>query len=388
VLAELVLSSEHITKAICERVGLPVEHVSDPRFLERISWKLGFNLPRFDDNLTLLRQRLDTFYQELLAVGSLRSERDRERIRSAGVNLFVSIEQFLQQLVCYNVWLLASDHFIDTKFTYDLKHAMAKVSDVLGRSLSAGNNEVRWKTDGENPLGTLVAYLNASSRWMTSLLTADRDLLLRAEVDLPHFVEDKFRVFPYVHIALWADADHSALKRHVDSFQLICSKVFRSNLASIRNGLDHQRDEQSFPKIEEMLVFIAHFREAVDGADVNRYVPKEFWLESTQRDRFGRSEHTFRDYAGRTQVFYGPSFIHVPYPPPDFRSPRLIAPGNLTGYSNGEMVFRIREPSLYASYWAGYPRRRRIPSPHSEASGVVSSVQGDLQSDPATTSVG
>jgi hypothetical protein len=48
-----------------------------------------------------------------------------------------------------------------------------------------------------------------------------------------------------------------------------------------------------------MLAFVAHFREALDTADVHRYFPKEFWLEHRQSDRYSRTELLFRDYSGR-----------------------------------------------------------------------------------------
>ena len=361
---EVVLASEPVTRQICERIGCSIEDSLDSKFVEKVLWKLGFDLPRFSETLSMLRRRLDSFSQELLAVGTLRGERDRERIRSVGVNLFVSVEEFLQQLLCYNVWLLSSDHFLTTKFKYDSRVAMRKVAEVLGETVTSGAFQFQWKAQGENPLGTLLAYLHAAVTWMESLHSAKREELLREESDLPHYADDRFKVFPYTHTMLWADADYSALGRFIEGFRLICEKTARANLASIRNGLDHQRDEATFPKIDEMLAFVAHFREVVDSVDVGRYFPKEFWVEKGQKDRFGRTEVVFKDYSGRLHTSYGPTFVH------DFatswmtEAPALIAPGRLMGFANGDLMLRIKEGSVYADYWDGYPRRRNIPSPH------------------------
>ena len=51
-------------------------------------------------------------------------------------------------------------------------------------------------------------------------------------------------------------------------------------------------------------------------------------------------------------------------PKPEFSHPVLIAPGNLLGEPIAELRFDIRERSAYSDYWANYPRRRKIPSPH------------------------
>jgi len=370
-LKELVLASEPVTKAICEKLKYSLEDLNDRKHVDRLLWKLGFDLPRFSDTLTLLKRSLDLFSQELLAVGTLKEERDRERIRSVGVNLFVSVEVFLEELVCFNVWLLASDHFLKTKFRYDVNAARLKVSDVLGPILSSGDITVAWSTQNTNTLGTLMAYLNATAEWMNVLPGYQKEALLRTEGDLPDFADDKLRVFPFRHTTLWADSDLGHLERLAVSFADMVAKIARSNLAAIRNGLDHQRDETGFPGIDEMLAFVAHLREAVDVADINRFFPKEFWLEKTHEDRFGRQEFELKDYFGRSHVFFGPSFVQgIPGISAD--APFIIAPGNLLGFANAEIMFAFHEPSTYSRYWESYPRRRQIPNGHTRVAEIQS----------------
>ncbi len=370
---ELVLASEPVTKAICDKLRCPVVDLIDNRFVDRLLWKLGFDLPRFGDTLGLLRRRLESFGQELLAVGTLRGERDRERIRSAGVNLFVSVEEFLEQIVCFNVWLLASDHFLVTGFRYDSRIARRKVAEVLGRTVISGEVEATWNAEDANTLGSMMAYLNETANWMKSLPGSQRQALLRPEADLPNYADDEFRVFPFLHTALWADSDFGCLEKLANDFAGFVVRISRSNLASIRNGLDHHRDEVSFPKIDEMLAFVAHFREAVDIADINRFFPKEFWLERTHEDRFARQEFEFKDYFGRSHVFFGPSFVHG-IPGATHDRPVVIAPGNLLGFANAEILFTVRETSVFSAYWEGYPRRRQIPNGHNRAAEIQSAA--------------
>jgi hypothetical protein len=170
-------------------------------------------------------------------------------------------------------------------------------------------------------------------------------------------------VFPYIHTALWADADYGSLNRLVEAFQDMCGNLARANLASIRNGLDHKRDEHTFPKVDEMLAFIGHFRQALDSADVQRYFPKEFWLSQWEADRYERVKLVLKDYCGRRQCLYSPSFLHKVTANISSVYPVIIGPGNILGYTNAEIYFRIGEASVYADYWSDYPRRREIPNP-------------------------
>jgi hypothetical protein len=360
---DLVLASEPITRAISARVGCPIAQLTGNSFIEKLLWKIGFSTPQFSDTLSVLRRRLDTFNQELLAVGTLQTERDRERIRSAGVNLFVSIEEFLDQVVSYNIWLLASDHFLVTHCLFDSQAARSLVPKILGSSVGSAEQGLEWDLCKTNTLGPLMAYLHATTTWIKGLLGKATEAYVRPEADLPHFADYAFRIFPFRHTVLWADSDSSSIERLAEGFAAIAVRIARSNLASIRNGLDHHRDEAGFPKLGEMLAFVAQFREAVDMADVNRFFPKEFWLSNTKVDQFGRREFVFRDYLQREHVFYGPPFVHG-LPAVRTDAPLVIAPGNLLGFANAEIVFGIRQKSVYSDYWDGYPRRRHIPSPH------------------------
>jgi hypothetical protein len=359
---ELVLASEPITNIICEKVCCSLEDLAGEKFIDKLLWKMGFDAPRFGDTLSLLRRRLDAFNQELLSLGSLDTEQDREKVRSVGVNLFVSIEDFLDHVVSYNVWVLAADHFLETHFKFDIHSARSMVSMVLGPTIGSGNDESRWNSNRTNTLGVVMAYLQCATTWINELPRKKREPLVRSEEDMPHFADYDFRIFPFKHTAMWADCDYGSLTRLADVFVSISTKIAQSNLAGIRNGLDHHRDAAGFPKVVDMLAFAARIREAIDIADVNRFFPKEFWLESRKQDRFGREEFVFKDYLQRKHVFYGPTFVHG-LPVVGVDVPAVIAPGNLLGYANAEVVFTPRQKSVYSEYWAGYPRRRIIPSP-------------------------
>ncbi len=364
VVSELVLSSMPVTRVVCERFGIPIEAVDRGAALtELLLWKLGFNPSRFPDQYARFKTRIDEFSATVLPLLEVRTEEERARVRSVGVNLFVSVENFIQELVSYNTWLLASDHFVTTRFKYDSRHAIAGVPAVLGGTLQSGEVSASWRADGDNTLGTLLVYAQKMIDWIESLKAQDRMVVLRPKEDLPHYADDSEQSFVFRHTTLWADADSGELEQYVQGLSSVVAQLQRADIATIRNGLDHRRDDRDFPRADVMLACSARLRDALEVADARRYLPKIFWLQSLGTDRVGRQQFVFSDYVGREITLGGPPVVSG-LPKPNFREPALIAPGNLLGEPNAELRFAVRERSVYAEYWANYPRRRQIPSPH------------------------
>jgi len=374
---ELILSSMPITLHVAKNLGVQVsDHEDDDTIAQKIIWKIGLDLPRYSDEYSHLRDRITQFNDILLRTSSIRTENDRAQIRSIGVNLFVSIEHLLEQLISYNVWLLSSDHFLVTKFNYTGQEALQSVSRVLGQSISFDNTSILWDDSGGNTLGSLMSYLSKACDWMQTLTTADRSVLERPIEDLPHFAADQSMIFPFRHKQMWADADQSELSNYVILFARIAKLLAQSNLANIRNGLDHKRSAENFPSLEDMIACVTRIKEALDLADINRFIPKSYWLKHRAIDRFGNEEYLLHDYMDRPLQLRGPTPI-LGRKSLKFNEPVLIAPGNILDLPNSEIIFRGAEESLYAKYWAGYPRRRTIPSNTGDSSSQVDSSIGD-----------
>lgn len=362
VVDDLVLSSAPVTIAVADRLGIStVEGGELPPLANRLLWRLGFNPPRYSEFYTQLRERVSHFRLTLVEVGAVRDEADRERIRSAGVNLFVSMERFLEDLVAFNVWLLASDHFLDTSFVYERATAVSTVAATLGDHVMAGGVELPWAVVGGNNLGTLVAYANAAKKWMQMLPDASADGYERPAEDLPHFAEREDLKFTFAHTQLWADADDASLRAHTDLFSRIVDHLNRSQLAKVRNGIDHDRSEAAFPSVEEMISCVTWIESAVSAADEHRLVPKELWLVAQSRDRFGRLEFELIDYRGHSTKLLGPPTVSA-IRSPGFSAPYLVAPGDLIGLAGCDLVLAVRGGSEHSDYWKGYPRRRHIPA--------------------------
>lgn len=364
VIKDLIVASMPITKAVADVVSLPLDSTDQTDALtDRLLWRLGFEPKAYREGYARLKHRLLEFNETTLRVGDARAEDDRERVRAIGVNLFVSVEDFLSELISFNTWLLSSDHFLSTRFWYDPRAALQSVPGSLGQSVTSGQEEFRWSADGANTLGTLLVYAQKLVTWTRDLTSRDRSALKRSDEDLPHFVDDPEQFFAFRHTALWGDTDGTELLAYVRGLEAIIDQLSRAGVAAVRNGLDHPRDDREFPSSDTMLACAARLRDAFEFADLHRFIPKEFWLHSRNRDRYGKETLVFTDYQGREVTLGGPSVVSG-LPEARFRTPVVIAPGNLLGFPHAELRFAIREPSAYADYWAGYPRRRRIPSPH------------------------
>jgi hypothetical protein len=388
---QLVLASNLITTRVCESISLSLAQVlgSEDKAVDRLLWKVGFNPEQYDDSIARFSNRLREFRETVLCYSPIDGEESREKIRSVGVNLFVSAEDFVEKLIAYNVWILASDHFLTTHFRFEMDSARCLVSQVLGGKCGEGTEQVSWSTQGQNTLGTLLRYLSEAAKWVTSLSSTDRDRLVRVSDDLPFYALDSDRLFPFRHTEMWADTDVSELRKFSDGFSAIAKLLQQADLAGIRNGLDHHRSEFTFPTSEAMLASAARLQEALDRADTGRYVPKLFWLHGRKATRFGIVEYEFRDHAQRVFVTYGPALVsgllRIRY-----ERPVLIAATNLLGHPNSQLMFQPNDNSAFSTYWEAYPRRRRIDPDEAalRASEAPSTIAPTLAPDEVSDSAG
>ena len=100
--------------------------------------------------------------------------------------------------------------------------------------------------------------------------------------DLPHFAEVLQIRFPFLHTELWADSNVGQLYSYVENYMSMAALLQQAELAEIRNGIDHMRDEERFPKPEKMLACVSRLREAYTYCIDKRYLPEIHWLESTE----------------------------------------------------------------------------------------------------------
>ncbi|MHC4510367.1 MAG: hypothetical protein ACYTAO_15675 [Planctomycetota bacterium] len=365
---ELILPSRAVTEAIADEIYFQIlpdedEEITCRRFL----WKFGFDIARYEDDYAILRKRIGEFQKCVLELGSQLSEDDRAKVRSFGVNLFVSVETFLENLLCYNSWLLSSDHFSGAKFSYDKVDSLLSVGKILGDELVSGDETVKWSNNGSNTMGTLLAYLQAFRNWLKGRRDADKSCVVRAEEDFPHYAEDTLWIFPFKHTQLWADASPEVMAAYSELFDGICTQLTQADLPTVRNGLDHKREEEGFPETDRMLACASRIQQVLDIADNKRLIPKLFWETRRERDANENTCHMLLDYRGNTVTLWSPSTLAAQTRMVS-SVPCLVAPFDFLNQPNSTLQFTVSTGSTYKEYWENYPRRRVIPS---EACGTL-----------------
>jgi hypothetical protein len=359
-ISELILPSRTVAIEIADYLNMSISSDNDDvAMCSRMLWKLGFNIPRFEDEYVLLRNRVAEFKESVLRTPRDATEENRAEIRSSGVNLFVSIERFLEELLHYNLWLTASDHFTGTKFDFNREYALSIVPKMLGATIQTGEETFEWSQDGSNTLGALLAYLQAFRKWLRSRQGSDRSAVERKEQDFPHYSSDTLRIFPFKHTQLWADSSGEVMAAYTELIEKVCAQLAQAEIPLVRNGLDHKREEGRFPDSDKLLAFITRFEQVVDVVDSSRLIPKLFWCTKTERDADGNTCVTFNDYRNAAVPLWKPSVV-VPGPSVRFDRPFLIAPFDFLGLPNSTLVFTLSAPTEYSKYWANYPRRRLI----------------------------
>jgi hypothetical protein len=354
---KLVLSSPRITKTFAERLNTRIDGPGE-RARRILEWKLGFDIPREDGRLATVFAVIESFRSTLARIGAPDSDADRQALRGTGVNAFVELEGFLDEIVPYIVWILASDHAKVTRFLYTRHIAAGCVPSVLGAAIELGGEVVEWKCSG-NTLGTCLRYFQELVKWVESLPQADRDALRRAEGETHAQPSDSVTVFPFRHIELWADANPASLEGLALLLGQAASILNKGDVPGTRNGLEHYREPNRFPTADRILAAVESMQEFVQFSDDMRLFPKLYWLNGTKTDPYGQRSLELVDRRNNRLSIHMPRTVIGTLTMRGLSASRpvLVAPGNILGLPNSDLLFEIRHESAYSAYWESYPAR-------------------------------
>jgi hypothetical protein len=353
----LVTPRKPIAEFFLDTLGVEYVPHSQEELADLLLWKLGFDPISFDEPLSRIQSRLERFREVLLTCHSTEKEEDRERIRSVGVNLFVSMEAFLQSMVSYITWLLATDHYVEENRAYSDTKALKCTARVLGECVKAGSDSDshRWDPLGKNTFGCLLGYLGQLNNWVRGLGDKGREEIRRAAGECPPAHVLRFRPFGFRHTQLWADCDPIGLGEFQKDFSEIARLIAQAEIAVVRNGIDHSRSKEDFPTLENMLALHGRVERTVHLADLYRLVPKRYWLYEIRIDNDRNRTYQLRDYNGKETLLKGPAVAWGLNRQLDFGEPVLIGPTSLVVGAQGDLVFGIEQESSYSRYWNGYP---------------------------------
>lgn len=354
----IILTSPRVTRFFADALNTTIE-MPDERARQVLAWKLGFDLPREDRRSVAARRALDVFAETLSQIDAPSTDAERHAIRSAGVNAFVEFEGLLDELVSYVAWLLVSDHPKVTRFVYSRTTAMGCVAAALGEELAVGSDSVRWNPNG-NALGTSLRYLQRLRNWIAELLESDRTALSRESGEVHPLPKDSPRTFPFGHNSLWADLNPDGLSGLRDAVDNCVATLASVDVANTRNGLEHYREPNRFPTTLKITSTVEAMRSLVEFADTMRLIPKLYWRSSESVDSFGQRTIEMVDSNNAKVLLHSPRTViglAITVASTGAR-PVVVAPGNLFGLPNADLLFSVRQDSNHSRYWNEYPARR------------------------------
>lgn len=391
-LEDLILVSRRHARAALKFPGLEsaTMHIDeDPAELARIlAWKLGFDVSPADDALHHFSRRLESFRDVaatfLASPGS--DEPVKDRVRSEGVNFFVSVEQLLELTVSFSTWGLLHDHVADgDPFTYNSRTAKQCMLDVLSGRRLRDTSVMTFPSDANLTLGTL-------SQAFTALLGALADVAAEPKkyerTRLPEWVDKTPLLdFPFRHTRPVLDISEESQQSVVDVLRDVPTTLATADVAGVRNRIDHWREEahagRDFPSGAEIQTVCDAVQQLVGKLVAAGLCPAVLELVRRTDDAFSRSRLEFADEAGRSLTLYEPNALMMCGLPRSRRQVAMLV-ARLAGHSD-VLRFCLVESSPYSDLWRDFPPVR-LAHP-AEAAEIETSVGGsDLPRDEGTFS--
>ncbi len=341
------------------RFVLPSSAEEQERLIERILWKLGFDSGVYPPHQLRFWERLEKIV-EVSRAGAFNNEHDRELIRSAGVNLFVSLEEILSYSLSFATWALLSDHYDVTKFKCNLDEARQFMATSLNGQRLGSNEPLVFDPNGKNTLYPLVQGFALLARVCSETIEDGSGTLKRPKNELPGYHnKTEIDLFPFLHKVLILDLTKSDRDRMIESLQEITATLEESQVCNLRNRLEHKRldfpDQQEIEKTCSAVTYI------IDKMEKSGICPLVYLYAGRTMDQYGRGVVTFKDYKGRGITINQPSQYRL-CRLPSIHEPQIVVPSLHINDSSELMRFTFEEISDYVKMWQDYPRRKpRIP---------------------------
>ena len=366
----------------------PASYEDEQRLLDKILWKLGFDIHGYQEYLPRFHQRLERFQLAVEPSDTPSPEADRDAIRGAGNNFFVSLEEVLDSGLALSAWALLFDHVAvrRSRFHFNLADARTYAFEQINRT---GQPAGRPTLDlgGRNTLDPLASAFATLADILEGLPGAEQRFR-RAEEELPIWARHSTsESFPFVHTVPWLDLTAESQTTIVDCMRAVPRTLSRNDVANVRNQIAHRRDD--FVTGTEVYRVTHALRELVSRLEVAGLVPNVYIREGRHMDRYGRTHAVLRDYRGRELRIAWPSELALTGVPPLVVPQTVITCSVISGTAE-HLRFRIDEDSEYRRMWANWPAELHRPVTESDEStdavesGLSTSVDGgSLEESPA-----
>jgi hypothetical protein len=370
IINDLILSSqENLENAFkilnYGKFNIPTSREDEELLVNKILWKLGFNVasyPSFHETFWKRHAKL----LEVARTYTEYNENDKEQIRSAGANFFVSLEEILDYSLSFITWALFSDHFRTTSFTCEFDEARRMMASVLRDSATELGNSVEpivFNAEGVNTLYPLVQGFRILANLCKNIATGDRTKYERPINEYPTYENrTALQNFPYRHNILLLDIKDEDRTKIIQTLEEITTSLDRAKISNVRNRMQHKRKDTEFPIQSEIETACSALSEVVAKMEKSGICPVIYLYSGKLVDQYKRSTINLTDYRGRELSFYDPPH-YVTLSLPSLYRPLIVVPWMHLRDTSETVRFAFKENSDFVAMWRGFPKRKlRIPN--------------------------
>ncbi len=334
---------------------MPTTPEEEEVLIDKILWKLGFDINIYPNHLSKFWLKLQKFKDTTRSCVSF-NDSDKEKIRSAAVNFWISLEEVLEQTLSFITWTILSDHFLKTHFKYNFEDARNLMCEKLNGHQIGSDEKLELDNKGKNTLFPLTEGFAALLDICNNLLIEGADKYKRNENEMPDFWHKAELVsFPFESKIQLFDIKPSNFKILSNLISEIPKSFSKNNVLSVRNRTQHKRDD--FPSQEEILAACNAVEDIVNKIEVNSIYPNVYLFKCTTIDKFNRVTFEYEDYKGRN-IIIKPTFEFAGSKLPSSRKPQIIIPILNIGNSQELLRFKFEESSSYLKFWKDFPRKK------------------------------
>lgn len=334
---------------------MPTTIEEEEVLVDKILWKLGFDINIYPNYLQKFEERLQKF-KEITRACLTFNDSDKEKIRSAAVNFWISLEEILEQTLSYITWVLLSDHFKKTQFKYNFDDARNFMCEKLNGYELGSSGALILDNKGKNTLFPLTEGFTALMRICDGLLSEGANKYKRNDDQMPGFWHKAELIsFPFESTIYLFDIKPSNY-RTLNNLLLEIPKSFAKNgILSVRNRTQHKRDD--FPSQEEIIIACNAIETIVNKIEMSGIYPNVYLFKSTTIDKFNRVKYEYEDYKGRN-ISLQPTFEFLGSKLPGTRNPQIITSIFNIGDSHELLRFKYEESSNFLKFWKNFPRKK------------------------------
>ncbi|MBV6684746.1 hypothetical protein KV679_13580 [Bacillus sp. JRC01] len=336
----------------------PFSPLKEEFVVNKILWKLGFNSMAFPEYLNVFWKRHNQFLKTI-NVNDIVSEEDKEIIRSAGVNYFVSLEEILDYSLSFITWSLLADHFLDTNFVFNLDSARSFMVDKINSYNYSISDSEQLVLDGEgkNTLYPLIKGFTVLSEICEKYLD-EKENYKRPTSEYPYYhMKTDIYQFPFEYKIALLNLNESEVRRVISFLKEITITLEANNISNVRNRIKHNRPINEFPNAEELMNTCEVIDQLIKSMENLGVIPHLYMYAGTEIDQFGRGGTKYKNYQNvPLQLNNNSQYIRCGLP--EYNIPQIIIPNIHIKNSIDKLRFYYQERTLYSVFWENYPKHK------------------------------